>query len=93
MMATNRTIAGSVIASRQKGPVLWQARVGVDRGRIVQPSESPTVIELLTEPELLELLGESTDLHDDEGAANRFSAGAAASGVTARKDCVGTKCA
>jgi hypothetical protein len=63
---------GHVIASRLKGCVTWQARISSDRGRlevvgIVPASTAPTVIEPLTEPELLELLGESTELHDESG--------------------------
>lgn len=64
---------GHVLASRQKGAVLWQARISTDRGRLevvglVPASDTATTIEPLTEPELRELLGESTDLHQDETA-------------------------
>jgi hypothetical protein len=61
---------GSVLASRQKGTVVWQARISTDRGRLevvglVPASRTPTVIEPLDERELLELLGEPTDLRDE----------------------------
>ena len=58
-----RRRAGEVLASRRKGAVEWRARVSSDRGRlevvgIVPASTTATVIEPLSEPELLELLGE-----------------------------------
>jgi len=58
--------AGHVLASRRKGPVTWQARISTDRGRlevvgIVPASARPTTIEVLTEPELRELLGFTDD--------------------------------
>lgn len=61
---------GHILAERTKGPVRWQAKISQDRGRlevvgIVMPSETPTVIEPLSEPELRELLGEPSDLHAD----------------------------
>lgn len=69
---------GHVLAQRQKGAVTWQARISDDRGRlevvgIVPPSTTATVIEVLTERELRELLGESTDLHDAHAASERRS--------------------
>lgn len=70
MRPTPRTVhqPGHVLSTRRKGAVLWQARISSDRGRLeviglVAPSATPTTIEVLTEPELRELLG-FTD-HDD----------------------------
>lgn len=59
---------GEILATRCKNGVVWQARISTDRGRlevvgIVPPSATATTIEVLTEPELRELLG-FTD-HDD----------------------------
>ena len=64
--------AGQVLNARQKGPVLWQARISADRGRlevvgVVDPSTTATEIEPLTEYELLELLGESAGLQQTPG--------------------------
>ncbi|MCC7176919.1 MAG: hypothetical protein IT177_00845 [Acidobacteria bacterium] len=58
--------AGHVLAERRKGLVTWQARISHDRNRlevvgIVPPSTEPTVIEVLTERELRELLGFADD--------------------------------
>lgn len=63
-------IAGTILSSRRKGSVTWQARIGADRGRfevvrIAVPSSTPAVIEPLTEHELLELL----DCADHDGEA------------------------
>ncbi|MCC7034016.1 MAG: hypothetical protein IT179_14430 [Acidobacteria bacterium] len=60
---------GHVLSTRTKGAVTWQARISHDHGRLevvglVPASTEPTTIEGLTEPELRELLGEPTDLHD-----------------------------
>lgn len=57
---------GHVLAARQKGPVTWLARISTDRGRlevvgIVPPSTTATTIEVLTEPELRQLLGIEDD--------------------------------
>lgn len=62
-------IAGTVLAARSKGAVVWQARISTDRGRlevvgIVPASHDATVIEPLDERELRELLGEGVDLDD-----------------------------
>lgn len=66
-------LAGTVLASRRKGSVTWQARISIDRGRlevvgIVPASAAPTTIEPLDERELRELLGEGTDLDGHLGA-------------------------
>ena len=58
--------AGHVLAERTKGAVTWQARISSDRGRlevvgIVPASATSTTIEVLTEPELRELLGFTDD--------------------------------
>jgi hypothetical protein len=60
---------GTVLASRRKGVVVWQARISDDRGRlevvgIVPASTMATAIEPLDERELRQLLGERTELHD-----------------------------
>ena len=67
---------GTVLASRRKGAVEWQARISTDRGRlevvgIVPASVSPTVIEPLDERELRELLGEGADLDDRHEAVDQ----------------------
>lgn len=59
-----------VLASRRKGCVTWQARISSDRGRlevvgIIPPSASTTTFEPLNERELLELLGERDEQHDE----------------------------
>ncbi len=63
----SRRIAGTILATRQKGAITWQARISADRGRlevvgIVQPSATTTVISPLDERELRELLGAGADL-------------------------------
>lgn len=63
--------AGTVLACRRKGAVVWQARISDDRGRLevvglVEPSPIRTTIALLEQHELLELLGEGTSLNDDD---------------------------
>jgi len=64
-------VPGQILAERMKGCITWQARISTDRLRleivgIVPPSSTPTTIELLSEHELLELLGEGAELHDDQ---------------------------
>ena len=64
--------AGTVLNTRRKGSVTWQARIGTDRDRlevigVVAPSTTATEIEPLTEYELLELLGESGGLRQTPG--------------------------
>lgn len=64
---------GTVLASRCKGDVTWQARISVDRGRlevigIVPASPAATVITPLDEQELRELLGEGAQLDDADAA-------------------------
>jgi len=64
--------SGDVLNARRKGPVLWQARISADRGRlevvgVVESSATATEIEPLTEFELLELLGESAGLRQTPG--------------------------
>ena len=60
--------AGTVLAERRKGAVIWQARISSDRGRLeviglVEPSATVTAIEHLSEPELRELLDGSIEDH------------------------------
>lgn len=62
-------MSGRILATRVKDGVTWQARVSADRGRlevigIVPASSTPTVIDPLTQAELLELL--SDDPQQDE---------------------------
>jgi hypothetical protein len=57
---------GTILSSRRKGVVTWQARISDDRGRLqvvglVPASAEPTMIEPLDQRELLELLGEGAD--------------------------------
>lgn len=67
--------AGTILAERHKGAVVWQARISQDRGRlevvgIVPASTTETVIEPLTEPELRQLLDDTS--HDDHGHIGRI---------------------
>ena len=50
-----------ILAEREKNGVIWQARIGTDRGRLevvalVPPSTGTTIVEALTGAELQELL-------------------------------------
>lgn len=69
----SRHAAGTVLAERMKGGVIWRAQISHDRGRlqvcgIVPASTTATVIEPLDERELLELLGVGADLDDRTGS-------------------------
>lgn len=68
--------AGTVLASRRKGAVDWQARISQDRGRLevvglVPASPVAITIEPLTNQELLELLGERCDVDDTFAVADQ----------------------
>lgn len=71
----NRPPAGTILATRGKGLVTWQARIASDRGRlevvgVVPASLTTTTIEPLSERELRELLGEGVDLDSHVGQAS-----------------------
>ena len=75
-----------ILAERLKDGVLWRAFVSNDRGwlqvcAVVPPSVEPTIVELLTDSELRELLAEGADQNDatwrcaECGVANVSSCG------------------
>lgn len=70
-----RPRAGTILATRCKGLVTWQARIASDRDRLevvglVPAASTTTTIEPLSERELRELLGEGVDLDSHVGRAS-----------------------